>query len=258
MLLAIDIGNTHVVFGLYEGRELRARFRLQTNRGCTTDEYAIQILSLLRSSRVGPESVSQIILCCVVPVLTRVFTKLAAKYFDCDALVVGPGIKTGIQVSVDDPRSVGADRIVNAVAAKARFGAPVIVLDFGTATTFDVIGKSGDYEGGIISPGLLISAEALFNQAAQLPSIELKSPETLIGKNTHDSMLSGIVHGYTCLVDGLIERVHREEYPGAPVVATGGLSQLVAEHSTVVSEVVPNLTLEGLSLVAELNREDTA
>lgn len=255
MLLAIDVGNTNIVLGLYAGKELRASWRLQTDDKRTVDEYAIEVLALLQSSSASASSVKRMIISCVVPPLLRVFSKLAQKYFSVEPLVVGPGIKTGMLIHVDDPRSVGADRIVNAVAARELFGAPVIVVDFGTATTFDIVSAAGAYEGGIIAPGLLISAEALFERAAMLPTIQLRNPKRLIGKNTQDSMLSGIMFGYASMVDGLIERVTDELKAKPKIVATGGFARLVSEQSRFIDEVVSDLTLQGLRILADAQDE---
>ena len=253
MLLAIDIGNTNVVLGIYRDEELLHSFRLNSDTKRTVDEFGLQVISLLDHQGIGRESIEQIAMSCVVPALSRVFVKLARKYFQKEALVVGPGVKTGIAVNMDDPRSVGSDRVVNALAARQRFGAPCIVVDFGTATTFDVVGRSGAYEGGVIAPGLLISAEALFERAALLTRIEIVPPKATVGKNTKDAMLSGIFFGYVALVDGLIARLKEEIGGEAFVVATGGLAQSVAEESRCIQEVVPELTLEGLKLIAAYN-----
>jgi len=254
MLLAIDVGNTHIVLGLYDGEELRANWRLRSDIEGTVDEYGTSILSLLTINGFGKDTVTGIIVSCVVPPLTRVFNKLSLTYFSVEPMIVGPGLKTGIHIACDDPRTVGADRIVNAVAAKELFGAPAIVVDFGTATTFDVVGKSGAYEGGVISPGLIISANALSERAAMLPRIELKRPERLIGKNTHDSMLSGIMFGYAALVDGVINRLKKElGDKDIKIIATGGLANLVSEQLTQKYQIVPDLTLRGLQLIARLN-----
>ncbi|MCB0347015.1 MAG: type III pantothenate kinase [Bdellovibrionales bacterium] len=253
MLLAVDVGNTHVVLGLFVKGELAASFRLQSDVSRTVDEYAIDILTLLQAAGFKPEQISQIVISCVVPALTRVFSKLAVKYCSLQPLIVGPGVKTGMQIHCDDPRSVGADRIVNALAAKTLYGAPVVIVDFGTATTFDVVGPQGAYEGGLISPGLIISSNALFEKAAKLSSIELKTPNVLIGKNTADSMLSGIVFGYVGLVDGILDRLRQELGSDLKIVATGGLASMIAEESEYITEVIPDLTLTGLKLVGDMN-----
>lgn len=253
MLLAIDVGNTHVVLGLYRGDELVSSWRLQSEASRTVDEFSLAVLSVLQNDSWAKEDIKNIVLSCVVPALSRVFVKLSRKYFGKEPLIVGPGLKTGMRISVDDPRTVGADRIVNAIAAKELYGAPVIVVDFGTATTFDVVGASGAYEGGVIAPGLVISAEALSSRAAQLPSIELSYPDRLIGKNTRDSMLSGIVYGYVGLVDGILKRIKAELGVATPVIATGGLAHLIVEGSDEMEEVSKELTLRGLRLIAEMN-----
>ena len=227
MLLAIDIGNTHIVLGLYDGEKLAAHWRLQSDVHRTVDEYSLQIHSLLDGASFSKSDIKSVIISCVVPELARVFNKLSAKYLAVDPLSVGPGIKTGIEVHTDDPRSVGADRIVNSIAAKELHGFPAVVVDFGTATTFDVIGKEGNYEGGLISPGLLISAEALAERAAKLQNIELRAPKVFIGKNTQDSMLSGIVFGYVSLVEGIVGRLKETVGNQTKVIATGGLATLI-------------------------------
>ena len=253
MLIAIDVGNTHTIIGLYEKTELRASWRLQSLTERTVDEYALEILTLLKNAGYEVENIKQVIMSCVVPALARVFSKFCRKYFSLTPLIVGPGTKTGMRIIYDDPRSVGADRIVNAVAAKELRGAPVVVVDFGTATTFDVVNAAGDYEGGVIAPGVLISAQALFERAAMLPNIELTRPSAIVGKNTRDSMLSGIVFGYASLVDGLLERIENDLDRKIPVLATGGLARVIAEESTRIDEVVGDLTLRGLQLIAEKN-----
>ncbi len=260
MLLAIDVGNTHVVLGLFEDEELRANWRLQSDTQRTVDEYALEILALLQFEKCTTDLIHQVVISCVVPSLSRVFNKLSEKYFSVHPLLIGANVRTaptgspGIIIRCDDPRMVGPDRIVNAVAAKELFGAPAIVVDFGTATTFDVVGKEGNYEGGAIAPGLLISADALFERAALLPSIELKKPPTVIGKNTIDSMLSGIIYGYVGLVDGILERMLESLGKETTVIATGGLSQMISAESRYIKEALPDLTLIGLKLIASYNR----
>ena len=254
MLLVFDVGNTHTVFGLFNGRQLVSSWRVESDRQRTVDEYALQLLSLLSNAGVDRKSIDSIVISCVVPALTRVFSKLSQKYFELSPSVVGPDIKLGIDLDVDDPKGVGADRIVNALAARELFGAPSIVVDLGTATTFDVVGEDGRYKGGAISPGLVISAQALFDRAAMLPDIELKTPEMVIGRNTRDSMLSGIVYGYVALVDGMVDRLSRELTKQPAVVATGGLSRVISDQSVRIQKLVPELTLEGLRIIADLNR----
>lgn len=264
MLLVIDVGNTHVVIGLYRDSELAGSWRLQSDRNRTVDEYALEVLSLLgtrnaeiRARRgIQASDITNVVICSVVPPLTRVFTKLSQKYFSHTPLIVGPGIRTDLALEVDDPKTLGADRIVNAVAAKKLYGTPAIVIDFGTATTFDVLNRAGVYEGGIIAPGVVISAEALSERAALLPRIELREPNVLIGKNTHDAMLSGIYFGYLSLVSGIIERLRSKLGKDVIVVATGGLASVFAEDLGFVTHVVPDLTLRGLQIIAELNAND--
>lgn len=253
MLLAIDIGNTHVVLGVYRGEKLVGSWRLQSDQLRSVDEYAMSMLQMLEHSGVKPKDISTVILGCVVPTLLRVFTKLSRKYFGQEPLVVGPGLKTGMEIECDDPRTVGADRVVNAVAGKALYGAPCVIVDFGTATTFDVVNSSGVYEGGVISPGILIAAEALHTKAALLPSVELTRPSKVIGKNTRDSMLSGMFFGYVSLVDGILERIISELGSKPSVIATGGLARGIAPESQHIEHVESELTLRGLQLVASLN-----
>ena len=255
MILAIDIGNTHVVIGLFARTELKASWRLQSDRLRTVDEYALELLALLGSSQRKAKDITQVVICSVVPPLTRVFTKLASKYFSINPHVVHATDDLGIAIRVDDPRTVGPDRVVNALATKVLFGAPAIVVDFGTATTFDILSKDGAYEGGLISPGLVISASALFDRAAMLPNIELRRPSKLIGKNTVDAMMSGIIYGYVGLVDGILNRLLAAVGKETTIIATGGLASLIADESDHISQVVPELTLSGLRLIAERHAE---
>ncbi len=253
MLLAIDIGNTHVVLGVYKGEELIGSWRLESVQKRSVDEYAMSILQMLSHQGVSHAEVKTVIISCVVPTLLRVFTKFSRKYFSFDPLIVGPGLKTGMEIEVDDPRTVGADRVVNAVAGRTLYGAPCIVVDFGTATTFDVVSSAGVYEGGVISPGIIIAAEALYQKAALLPSVELNKPTKVIGKNTRDSMLSGMFYGYVSLVDGILERVIAE-LDGVPtVIATGGVARGIAPESKHIQHVESELTLRGLQLIAAQN-----
>lgn len=246
MLLAIDIGNTHVVVGLFDEEELVSSWRLQSNSERTVDEYALELLGLLQAARVGAERISGVIVSCVVPNLTRVFSKLSVKYFATEALIVSPGIRTGLKLAVDDPRSIGADRIVNAVAAMDIVGAPVVIVDFGTATTFDVISRNGVYEGGAIAPGVVLSQTALSERAAQLPFIELSHPVSVIGKNTKDAMLSGIYYGYLSLVEGLLKRIAQDLGETPRIIATGGLGRMFSDDIDLIEAYIPDLTLRGL------------
>jgi type III pantothenate kinase len=255
MLLAVDAGNTHTIFGLFEGDTLVADWRLATRKSGTSDELGMLLRALFAEAGQAVEAVDGMIVSSVVPDLNGVYAAAGERYFRRKPLFVGPGIKTGMPMKIDNPHEVGADRIVNAVAALARFGAPVIVLDFGTATNFDVVGPDGVYRGGVIAPGLRISAEALFERAARLSRVDIRRPQRVIGRNTEECVQSGLFHGYTALVRGLVERVREELGEAAPVVATGGLSAVFADELEFLSAVDPRLTLEGLRLVWEKNRK---
>lgn len=252
MLLAVDVGNTQTVLGLYDGTRLTDDWRIATDRERTGDELGVLLQGLL-----DLDGVDGICLSATVPTLIREWTRLAERWAEAPILVVGPGVRTGIPIRYDDPREVGPDRIVNAVAARARFGAPVIVVDFGTSTNFDVVSPAGEYVGGVLAPGIEISMEALFARAARLVKVDYVAPPSVIGKTTVGGLQSGLVYGFAGQVDGIATRIRGElESPEAPVVATGGLAELVAPFSSVISVVDPFLTLEGLRLVWELNLED--
>lgn len=253
MLLVVDVGNTHTVLGLYDGQRLVHDFRVETAKGRTTDEYHVLLLSLLAIADVPRSDVTASILSSVVPPLNETLVEAVDRAFDHEMLVVGPGIKTGMPILYDDPREVGADRIVNAVAAYERAGSACIVVDFGTATTFDCISARGEYLGGAIAPGMEISADALFSHAAKLPSIEIAKPPRTVGRNTIESMRAGIVYGYVGLVDALVERLRSEVRSPCAVIATGGLATLVEPESRTIDDVEEYLTLEGLRLLYERN-----
>lgn len=253
MLLAVDVGNTNTVFGLFRGETLEHSFRLQSDIHGTVDEYALQILTLLGHFGVAPTAIRQVIVGSVVPALSRVFSKLSQKYFAQDAHLVSTESMPWFEIRCDHPKAVGVDRLVGALAAREMFGAPVVVVDLGTATTFDVVGADGAYEGGMIAPGILLSSQALFEKAAMLQSIELREPQVLIGKNTRDALLSGIIYGYVSLVDGMIERLRESIGPQLKAVATGGLAHMIALESKYVRETQPDLTLSGLRLIAARN-----
>jgi type III pantothenate kinase len=248
MLLAVDVGNTQTALGLYRDGELADHWRLATERSSTADELGVLLAGLL-----DLEVVDAICLASTVPVLVREWEALAAKWAHAGLLVVGPGVKTGLPIRYDDPREVGADRIVNSVAAKARYGAPVVVVDFGTSTNFDVVSSDGEYVGGVIAPGIEISMDALFARAARLVRVDYAAPESVIGKTTVAGLQSGLVYGFAGQVDGIVGRIRAELGAEAPAVATGGLADLVAPHSQTIERVDPFLTLEGLRLVWELN-----
>ena len=254
MLLAIDVGNTDTVLGLYDEDELIYDWRIRTVVDHTVDEYGLLILSLYKSRRIGSRVIKDIIISCVVPPMMNILEPVCRKYFDIKPFIVGPGIKTGMPIFYDNPREVGADRIVNAVAAYEKHKRALIIVDFGTATTFDYVSGKGEYMGGCISPGIMISSEALFARAAKLPRVELSKPKSIIGKDTVSSMQAGIVYGYASLVDGIVERMKEEVKSDPLVVATGGLAKIIAPETKNIAVVDEMLTLEGLRIIYLRNR----
>lgn len=256
-LFCIDIGNTNIVMGLYQAERLVCHWRIATDHQKMADEYAMLILDLFDRSRRNPAEVEGIIVASVVPPLTGIYEELSRRYFDRVPLVVSAGVRarTGVRVLLDNPAEVGADRIVNAVAAYRRYGGPACVVDLGTATTFDLLSTEGDYLGGAIAPGIGIAAEALFQRTAKLPRIELVPPPSAIGKNTVQAMQSGLFFGYVGLVEGLVARFRAELGPDLKVIATGGLASIVAAETDAIDAVDPWLTLDGLRLIWEMNQE---
>ena len=254
MLLAIDVGNTDITLGVFEGKELRATWHIASGIHRMSDEYAGLLLNLLRHQGLDMSDIKDVALCSVVPPLTATFEELCQRYLHVSPVVVGAGVKTGVRIRMDNPREVGADRIANAAAAHHLYGGPIIVTDLGTATTFDAVSKEGDYLGGAIAPGINIAAESLFNQAAMLPRVELIHPKHAIGTNTITAMQSGIVFGYVGLVEGIVTRIQQELGGKAKVVATGGNAELIARETAVIDIVNPNLTLIGLRLIYLMNR----
>lgn len=258
MILVIDVGNTNIVLGVYRDKELLVQWRVSTDRQKTVDEYGMLLHSLFTCTtcnNVDRNDIKGIIISSVVPPLMPTLETVCRHYFQLEPLIVGPGIKTGLKIRYENPREVGADRIVNAVAVNEIYGGPAIIVDFGTATTFCALAKNGDYLGGAITPGIGISTEALFQRAAKLPRIELIKPEHIIGKNTVVSMQAGIIYGYVGQVDGIVERMKKEmKEPHALVIATGGLAELLKEDSLTIDKINPFLTLEGLRIIYEKNR----
>jgi len=253
MLLAVDIGNTNVVLGLYRGKELVQTFRVSTVQTRTEDEYAVLLLELLSLKQLSAGVVTAAIVASVVPQLTDVIVSAVRQAVGREPLIVGPGLKTGISVLYENPHEVGADRIVNAVAAYARYESGVIVVDFGTATTFDCISPKGEYLGGVIVPGIKVSLDGLLHSAAKLRPVELAAPPRVLGRNTTHALQSGVTHGYASLVDGLVDRLVAELGFACRVIATGGLATLVGKHTKRVEVVDPDLTLDGLRILYERN-----
>jgi type III pantothenate kinase len=256
MLLVIDVGNTNTVLGLYDGDQLIHDWRIRTEIDHTVDEYGMLIFNLYQSSRMKTEkikAVNAIIISCVVPPMLNILEPLCVKYFNVKPLIVGPGIKTGMPIFYDNPKEVGADRIVNAVAAYDKYRQAAIIIDFGTATTFDYISPKGEYMGGCIAPGIMISSEALFERAAKLPRVELTKPKSVITKDTVSAMQAGIIFGYAGLIDGIVERMKAEIKTKPLVIATGGLARVVASETKCIDKIEDMLTLEGLRIIYSLN-----
>lgn len=258
MLFVIDVGNTNIVLGAYEGKKLLSEWRLSTNPQKTADENGMFVMGLFEKADLNYKDVDAAVLSSVVPNVMYSIEHMIKKYFKINPLIVGPGIKTGVNIKYDNPKEVGADRIVNAVAAHEMYDRSLIIIDFGTATTFCSVGKSGDYYGGAIAPGIKISADSLFERTAKLPKIEILKPPSVICKNTVQSMQAGVVYGYIGAVDYIVKKMKLEmlelgeEEPY--VVATGGLAKLIADGSETIDKVIPHLTLEGLRIIYEKNK----
>jgi len=253
MLLVIDVGNSNTVLGIYQGDELKKDWRVGTDKNRTVDEYAMLISNLFSLSGLKFADLDAVIVSCVVPPMLNTLERLSKQYFQLDAYVVGPGIKTGMSIQYDNPKEVVADRIVNAVAAYEKCKCCLIVVDFGTATTFDVISADGAYQGGAIAPGVGISADALFARASKLPRVEFSRPPQIVAKNTVNSMQAGIFFGYVGLVEGIVGRMQKELGGDAKVIATGGLAAPIAEATDAIDQVEPFLTLEGLRILYQRN-----
>jgi type III pantothenate kinase len=258
MLIVIDVGNTNTVLGLFDGKHLLHDWRIRTEIDHTIDEYGVLIYNLYLSTPMKAKemrSVTAIIISCVVPPMLNILEPLCIKYFNIKPLIVGPGIKTGMPIFYDNPKEVGADRIVNAVAAYEKYQKECIIVDFGTATTFDYISPKGEYMGGCIAPGIVISSEALFEKASKLPRVEFSKPKTVITKDTVSAMQAGIMYGYAGLVDGIVDRMKAEVKTNPLVIATGGLANIIAPETKTIEKIEEMLTLDGLRIIYDLNKK---
>ncbi|MEX2415542.1 MAG: type III pantothenate kinase [Paenibacillaceae bacterium] len=254
MILVMDIGNTNIVLGVYEKQKLLHHWRLSTSRTATADEYGIMVFNLFQHAGIAINQIEGVIVSSVVPPIMHTIDTLCARYIKKTPLIVGPGIKTGLNIRYENPREVGADRICNAIAAIELYGPPLIVVDFGTATTLDFIDEKGDYLGGAIAPGIGISTEALYNHAAKLPRIDLTKPKSTVGRNPISSMQAGIIYGFAGQVDGIVWRMEEEFGYKAKVIATGGLAELISGESKTIQEINPLITLQGLLMIYERNQ----
>lgn len=255
LIFVLDVGNTNIVLGVFEGEKLIHHWRMETNRHKSEDEYAMQVKALFEHADLAFSDITGIIISSVVPPIMSALERMCEKYFDLVPLVVGPGIKTGLNIKYENPREVGADRIVNAVAAIKDYGSPLIIVDFGTATTYCYINEQKQYMGGAIAPGISISTEALYSKAAKLPRIEIVRPDGIIGKNTVASMQAGILYGYVGQVEGIVQRIKAYSKTDPTVIATGGMAELIANESKAINIVDPFLTLKGLLLIYRRNKE---
>ncbi len=255
MLMAFDIANTNIKIGLFDDEMLIANWRISTGVHRTADEYGLMVYNLLRKDRIAAHEVTQCAISCVVPPLLTVFNEMMLKYFHVKPLIVGPGIKTGVKIRYENPREIGADLIANAAAALKTFSPPVIIVALGTATAFAIVSKDSEYLGGIIAPGIGISAEALYTRTSALPRVDLVTPKKVIGTSTVNAIQSGVIFGWAALIDGIVERVWKEIGEKATVIATGGYAQLIAKESKTIDKVNPELTLQGIRIIHDLNRE---
>jgi len=256
MIVVMDVGNTNIVFGVYEGKKLLNHWRMTTDRERTSDEFGMFLMNIFNSEKIDVSNIEAVVIASVVPPIMYSLEHAIKKYFKLEPMIVGPGIKTGINIKYENPREVGSDRIVNAVAALEIYKPPFIIVDFGTATTFCAVSSNGEYLGGAICPGIKISAEALFQRAAKLPRIDLVKPDTVIGRNTISSMQSGIVYGYVGTVDYIVRRMKKEmKEDNIKVIATGGLARLIASESETIDEINGFLALEGLRIIYEKNKQ---
>jgi len=255
MLMAIDVGNSKVAFGIFEGGKFKLSLSMATGIHRMTDEYASLLFNLLYYHKIEKGDIKEAIMCSVVPPLVHVFQELCRRYLEIPLLNIEPGVRTGVRINLDNPREVGPDRIVNAAAAYRLYGGPTIVIDMGTATTFDVISEEGSYLGGAIAPGMEMASEALYTRTARLPRIELSRPQHAIGKNTVAAMQSGVIFGYTGLVEGIVARIDRELGAKARVIGTGSYADVIARETDVIEEVNRHLTLLGLQQIHELNQQ---
>lgn len=253
MILVLDVGNTNIVLGVFQEEELKYHWRFETSRGKTEDEYGMLIKQLIETSGMSFQDITGIIISSVVPPIMFSLERMCMKYFKVKPLIVGPGIKTGLNIKYENPKEVGADRIVNAVAALQLYGNPLIIVDFGTATTYCYINEEKEYLGGVICPGVAISTEALYSRAAKLPRIEIAKPTEIIGKNTVSAMQAGVYYGYVGQVEGIVNRIRKEYGTDPTVVATGGLANLLADECKVIDIVDPFLTLKGLHMIYKKN-----
>jgi len=254
MILVFDVGNTNMVVGIYDNENLITHWRFRTDTQKTSDEYGLMLYTLFNYNQLDMGQIKAVVISSVVPTLMMELERMCHNYFSCKPLIIGPGIKTGLAIKYDNPREVGADRVVNAVAAYHRYGGPIIIVDFGTATTFCVVNRAGEYLGGAIAPGVKISTEALVNRASKLPRVELTKPKSMIGKNTIMSMQVGIIYGFVGQVEGIINRMKKEIDGNPRVIATGGLATIIADETDTIDIIDEFLTLEGLRMIYEINR----